>query len=884
LIFTVIFYLLILLLAAAVTFLGATIIGAPLSAMTDTISGISYQSFLACRIFSIPLFLVALSGWSLFTSLPILCLASRSGRLWYRRNVARLLLWDVRGLKVTILGFGVCAVLGVVSADLGVFAASVVSLAYLSEAFRSRLALILGYLLPSRALSLLVRKPQATSFGGKALLRTRALLGWWTMGFVRVTGVPSTLRGLEGVRDALFGVAEAEIPLGYALRFDGDFSLYFFTGVMTRLGDDWNEALRRLEVLRQTVSACLPEAEVETVADPEELLRLVRLPEGTRLSTRGGVLRLASGVGTSYFAAVGVAGLPAYKEERLSGLIETMLSQRVEAVYMAMVNPVNGVVESLAARLRYRQALRRLQSVEGALRRVNPLQEEVAFRSALNGSGLSSLFQVSVLIGLSCGEEERLRTALRAVRAAVQSEFCSEFSQVRARELLGLDLLAGLNACRFSAPTRGGTVMTASDASRFLRLPSRKTPGLASIVAMKPALPRRAEQAVDGVELGEVARNGKPSGQRVVLPVRSLSQHVAVFGTAGMGKTTFVKGLLLRLIRDFGMNVLVFDPRSEYTGLVDSAPGVRVLNPKSDEVSVNVLEVPDGVERDVHIEHVLEALHVLFGSWSPDLEELARNSLHALYEQKAAPTISDWIPVVREIGSRGHPGVRATSDSLFSRLEKMTLDACGRMFNTPHTTIQVGELFELSTVFDLHEMDGDSQAFLLGAVLAQLQGHAGSRKSLERPLVVCVEEAHVFAPEIFEAGSSREVIVRRPVTRMLSEMGKLNVGVILLDQRPSQVASDALANCSTLVTFRLLEDEDRQTVIRSLGFNPSSGEGLTLSGYLSNLDVGEAIVRTPVSGMPFEIRAKAPERTLKLPSLGEGAVATLSAKVRKRPP
>jgi hypothetical protein len=262
---------------------------------------------------------------------------------------------------------------------------------------------------------------------------------------------------------------------------------------------------------------------------------------------------------------------------------------------------------------------------------------------------------------------------------------------------------------------------------------------------------------------------------------------------------------------------------------------------------------------------------------------LARSSLHALYEQKEAPTISDWIPVTREIGSRGHVEVRATLDFLSSRLEKLTIDAYGRMFNTPHTSIRVGELFESSTVFDLHEMDGDSQAFLLGAVLAQLQNHAGSRKSLERPLVVCVEEAHVFAPEILEAGSSRKAIVRRPVARMLSEMGELNVGVILIDQCPSQVASDALANCNTLVAFRLLEDRDKQTVIRSLGFSPSSGEGLTLGGYLSNLDVGEAIVRTPISGMPYEIRVKLPERTLKLPGLGEGAVAILSAKVRKRP-
>jgi len=858
LIFTAIFYLLVLLLAAAVTFLGARIISAPLSAITDTISGISYQSFLACRVFSIPLFLLALSGWSLFTSLPILCLASRSGRLWYRRNVTRLFLWDVTGLKAALLGFGVSVVLGLVSANLAVIVASVASLAYLCESFRSHVALVLGYLVPSRVFQVLVKKPHVTNYGGAAVLRTRVFPSWWTLGFVRVTGIPSTARTLEGLQGALFGAAEAGIPLGYALRYEGGFSTYFFTGVLTWLTDDSDEALRRLHVLKQTVSACMPGSKAEVVTDQEELLGLVGLPEHVKLSARGSVVRLANGADSSYFTAIRLVGLPAFKEERLSGLIETMLEQGVGAVYMAMVNPVNGFFESSMARLRYTQTTRRLQTIGSKIRLGSPSQEEVAFRTALNGSGPLRLFRASVLIGLSCDEEERLRTAARAVKAAIQSEFCSEFSQVRARSLLGLDLFTGLNACRFSAPLSGGLVMAASDASRFLRLPSQNTPGLTSTVPVDLALPQKAEQTVEEVEVGEVLRNGKPLGQTAVLPIQSLAQHVAVFGTTGMGKTTFARGLLLRLIKDFDMKVLVFDPRNEYAELASSIQGLRVLNPFTGDLSVNVLEVPEGVERDVHIEHVLEALHVLFGGWGPNLEELARSSLHALYEQNETPTISDWIPVARQIGSRGHVRLKAALDSLSSRLEKMTLGTYGRIFNAPQTTLRVEELLESSTVLDLHNMDGDSQAFLVGALLTQLQDHVKTRTPTEKPFVVCIEEAHLFAPEIFEARSSREAIVQCPVARMLKEIRKFNVGVVLIDQRPSQVTSDAIANCNTLIAFRLLEDHDKQKVIRSLGFNPGGGEGLRLSGYLSNLAVGEAIARTPVSGMPFEVRTKMP--------------------------
>jgi len=874
LIFSVIVYLLVIFLAVAVTFLGAMIVSVPLSAVTDAIYGLSYQSFLACRVFSIPLFLAALSGWSLFTSLTILCFASRSGRLWYRRNVTRLFLWDITGLKAALLGFGVSVVLGALSADLGVIVASVASLAYLCESFRSRISLALGYLVPSRVSPMFVKKPHVTSYGRTALLRSRVFLGWWMAGFVRVTGIPSSLGGLEGLRDALLGAAEAGIPLGYALRYDGGFSVYFFTGVLTRLTDDLEEALRRIQVLRQTLSACMPGTKVEVVTDPEELLELVRLPEQVKLTARGSILKLVNGADSSYFTAIRLVGLPAFKEERLSGLIEAMLEQGVDAVYLATVNPVEGFVESFMERLRYSQTTRHLQAIGNTTKLGSPSQEEIAFRTALNGSGPLRLFHASVLISLSCDEEERLRTAARAVQAAVQSEFCSEFSQVRARSLLGLDLFAGLNACRFSAPLRGGLVMAASDASRFLRLPSQNTPGLTSTVPVDLALPQKAEQAVEEVEVGEILRNGKPLGQIAVLPIQSLSQHVAVFGTTGMGKTTFARGLLLRLIRDFGVNVLVFDPRNEYGELANLVHGLRVLNPFTGDLSVNVLQVPEGVERDVHIEHVLEALHVLYGGWGPNLEELARSSLHALYEQNENPTISDWIPVARQIGSKGHARLKAALDSLSSRLEKMTLGTYERIFNTSQTTLSVGDLLDSSTILDLHDMDGDSQAFLVGALLTQLQDHVKTRPPTDKPLIVCIEEAHLFAPEIYEAKSSREAIVQCPVARMLKEIRKFNVGVILIDQRPSQVTSDAIANCNTLIAFRLLEDHDKQKVIRSLGFNPGGGEGLKLSGYLSNLAVGEAIARTPTSGMPFEIRTRMPaavaESTPHLPSVNAG--------------
>jgi DNA helicase HerA-like ATPase len=84
--------------------------------------------------------------------------------------------------------------------------------------------------------------------------------------------------------------------------------------------------------------------------------------------------------------------------------------------------------------------------------------------------------------------------------------------------------------------------------------------------------------------------------------------------------------------------------------------------------------------------------------------------------------------------------------------------------------------------------------------------------------------------------------------------------MILIDQRPSRITEDAIANCNTIITFHLQQQDDKNAVIAALGYSPYDPEGRQLSAYLSTLTTGQAIVKTQNSPYPYEIRTTPPEQ------------------------
>ena len=112
-----------------------------------------------------------------------------------------------------------------------------------------------------------------------------------------------------------------------------------------------------------------------------------------------------------------------------------------------------------------------------------------------------------------------------------------------------------------------------------------------------------------------------------------------------------------------------------------------------------------------------------------------------------------------------------------------------------------------------------------------------------QPLLVVLEEAHVFLPE------GRETVAQRIISRIAKEGRKYGVGLAVVTQRPSEIDATTLSQCGTMVALRLTNNTDRGRVESAM-----PDELGNLAGVLPALRTGEALVMGEAMPIPSRIR------------------------------
>jgi DNA helicase HerA-like ATPase len=112
-------------------------------------------------------------------------------------------------------------------------------------------------------------------------------------------------------------------------------------------------------------------------------------------------------------------------------------------------------------------------------------------------------------------------------------------------------------------------------------------------------------------------------------------------------------------------------------------------------------------------------------------------------------------------------------------------------------------------------------------------------------LIVC-EEAHRYAPA---NTTDRFLPTRQALARIAKEGRKYGVSLALVTQRPSELDTTIISQCSTAIALRLTTDRD-QEVMRA----NTHDSALDLLAYLPLLGDREAIVLGQGGPMPMRIR------------------------------
>jgi DNA helicase HerA-like ATPase len=161
-------------------------------------------------------------------------------------------------------------------------------------------------------------------------------------------------------------------------------------------------------------------------------------------------------------------------------------------------------------------------------------------------------------------------------------------------------------------------------------------------------------------------------------------------------------------------------------------------------------------------------------------------------------------------------------------------------------------------VIDFSEVPSDLLPIIIGLVgrlIYQIQfwSDPGADGDARHPVSIVCDEAHIYLPNQAAAMGPMERRALENFERIAKEGRKYGVGLLVVSQRPSDVSTTILSQCSNIISLRLANKTD-QAVVRQL--LPESLEGLM--EILPTLDVGEAVVVGDATLLPTRIKMSKP--------------------------
>jgi|GEM_PF-68575 len=158
------------------------------------------------------------------------------------------------------------------------------------------------------------------------------------------------------------------------------------------------------------------------------------------------------------------------------------------------------------------------------------------------------------------------------------------------------------------------------------------------------------------------------------------------------------------------------------------------------------------------------------------------------------------------------------------------------------------------SILDLSGIPADILQTTIGALLRLLYEALFWSRNLSqggrnRPLLIVMEEAHIYLNDDFKGMASKVV------QRIVKEGRKYGIGAMIVSQRPSEINSTILSQCGTFFALRLTNASDRSHITSALSDNL---DGLT--GMLPILRTGEAIILGESVKLPMRTTIEAPPK------------------------
>lgn len=310
-------------------------------------------------------------------------------------------------------------------------------------------------------------------------------------------------------------------------------------------------------------------------------------------------------------------------------------------------------------------------------------------------------------------------------------------------------------------------------------------------------------------------------GFPIYITKKDFFRHVGVFGSTGSGKTTTCSIIASRLA-EIGMRVVVLDWHGEYSELLPSSK-TSVLKPVTMQISINPLAIDD-------TEGLVDILVDVFDLTQPQASLLSR----ILRENKRLSTLQELLEVI--VNDEDAGGWNREIRLAITRRMEPLLSREGAVLFSNKSCFMLPEKGKV-LVIDLSNINSNRLRKLYSLMYLRLI-YAKAMKKNPLETVIIIDEAHNILPRT-------EVNF---IAKMLAEVRKMMLGLVISTQSPSSINVEYLKNLNTKIVHRVVNGADKRVIVESLG------ESGRLSYILSSLKVGEALISLPESPKPRLIK------------------------------
>ena len=333
---------------------------------------------------------------------------------------------------------------------------------------------------------------------------------------------------------------------------------------------------------------------------------------------------------------------------------------------------------------------------------------------------------------------------------------------------------------------------------------------------------------------------------RVYLDINTMVQkHVSVLAKTGGGKS-YMTGALIEELMKHHVTCVILDPHGEYASLAERGKvghGAERfgVEPRSYRDQIQVFS-PD-IKINPHAQPLkftlsnLDARDILSltsgrGKVRQHLTAL-RKALDLMRQSARDYSMMD---IIRVLEREDDP----QNASLIDELEYL---AEVDIFAREGTRIDELVMKSKATIIDLKGTPPDIQELVVNRLCTALFELRKVNKL--PPLMLVVEEAHNFCPQVGQVASSK---IFRTIA---SEGRKFGLGLLIVTQRAAKVDKNVLSQCNTQIILKVTNPNDLKAI-------SSSVEGLTpgMEEEIQRLPIGVAIVTGAGLQMPMMVEVR----------------------------